>query len=66
MDLDIATTDDIIEELRRREISFLLVTVETSNSDRDMGVSIAGQGHSRRSLLRLCQMAKLAFSPDSS
>jgi len=62
MDLDIATTEDIIEELRRRELCFLLVTIETSNSERDADVSIAGQGHNRRSLLRLCQMAKLAFS----
>ena len=62
MDLEFATTDDIIEELRKRKLNFLLVAIKTTNSRRDAGISIAGQGRSQRSLLRLCQMAKIAFS----
>ena len=62
MELEMATTDDVIEELRKRELCFLLVAIETSNSRRDANVSIAGQGQSQRSLLRLCQIAKIAFS----
>jgi hypothetical protein len=61
MDLQLATTDDIIEELRNRQLNFLLVAMETSDSGEDAGLSIAGQGRSKRSLLRLCQMAMLAF-----
>lgn len=62
MELEVATTQDIIDEFRKRELHFLLVTIETTNSRREADISIAGQGKNRRSLLRLCQMAKVAFS----
>ena len=44
MDLELATMDDIVDELRRRRLRFVLVARESSNSGRSDTAWIAGAG----------------------
>lgn len=62
MELELATTDDIIRELRRRRKRFLFVGFETSNrQDKNLIVS-AAQGTSRTDLLQLLAFARRTFT----
>ena len=53
MDLAWATTDDILNELRLRQMRFVFAGIENSNDPRCSRVFCAGQGMGREDLLEL-------------
>lgn len=60
MDLQLATFSDIIEELDRRKVQFLLVGVEPTNKKVANTVHISAAAANRRDLVRLLRMARSA------
>lgn len=62
MELEIATTCDIVNELHRRGMRFVFVGVENTNSTRDDLACLAGQGTSPTDVLELIQMGHQAFA----
>jgi hypothetical protein len=60
MDLQLATFGDIIEELDRRRVQFLLVGVEPSNKKDANIVHISAAAPNQRDLVRLLRMARSA------
>jgi hypothetical protein len=61
MDLELATTTDIVEELLRRQLRFVFVAVENANCDPGRSAYLAGQGLSTDDVLRLIEIGQTAF-----
>lgn len=61
MDLKLATTADIVNELLGRELRFVLIAVEHTNSRRTDAAYLAGQGASVQDVLSLIQIGHDAF-----
>jgi hypothetical protein len=57
MDLELATLNDIVEELRRRRMRFVLVAVEPTNNATSASVLHAAQGMDVQDLVGLVKMA---------
>ncbi len=57
MDLELATLNDIVDELRRRRMRFVMVAVEPSNNTTSATVMHAAQGMDVRDLVGLVKMA---------
>lgn len=57
MDLELATLNDMVEELRRRRTRFVLVAVEPNNHASTATVMHAAQGMDVRDLVGLVKMA---------
>ena len=53
MDLRLATTEDIVNELLQRELRFAFVCIEDTNSRRDAAACFAGKGDNRWDVVRL-------------
>ena len=53
MDLELATTEDILSEFHRRQMRFVFAGVENSNDIRCSRVFCAGLGQRRQDLLPL-------------
>jgi hypothetical protein len=62
MELELATTDQIAQELRRRKQRFVLVARENTNRTDGGDVLIAGQAESALDVLRLCRQGARAFA----
>ena len=62
MELELATTDDIIAELRKRRMRFVFAGVENTNDARCAAVFSAGQARSRGDLLRMIRMVHDVFA----
>lgn len=56
MELEFATTKDMMEELHRRNMRFIFVATENTNSQRKNGTCIAVQGTSVDELLTLIEI----------
>ncbi|MCA9213755.1 MAG: hypothetical protein KDB27_11850 [Planctomycetales bacterium] len=65
MDLQLATFEDIIQELERRKVTFLLVGVEPTNRVDANTVHISASATSRIELVRLVRMLRSAMERDS-
>ena len=61
MELQLATIEDIAEELRRRKMSYALVAVENTNRKDNTNAWVAGQGESHLHVMRLCRIGARAF-----
>jgi hypothetical protein len=61
MELELATTTDIVEELLGRQLRFVFVVVENGNCDLNRSAYLAGQGLSTEDVLRLVAIAQTAF-----
>ena len=61
MDLHLATIQDMIDELRRRRVPFVLVATENSNRAASANVWVAGQGESQLEVLNLCRLGARTF-----
>jgi hypothetical protein len=61
MDLELATTEDILDELRRRQMRFVFAGVENTNDTRCARVFCAGLGTGRQDLLRLIRQLHFLF-----
>ncbi|GEM_PF-6348991 len=57
MDLEMTTLNDIVDELRRRQMRFVLVAVEPSNHQREARVLHAAQGLHTQDVLGLVKLA---------
>ncbi|GAF99486.1 unnamed protein product, partial [marine sediment metagenome] len=53
MELEFATTADIVRELRDRKMRFVLIGVENTNRDEDSPVFLAGQAGGPEEMVRL-------------
>ena len=62
MELELATTDQIAQELRTRKQRFVLVARENTNRGDSGEVLIAGQAESSLDILRLCRQGARAFA----
>ena len=61
MDLELATIEDIIDELARRQMRFVFVGVEHTNSHRDSLACVAGRGVDEGDVMHLFAAGKQAF-----
>ena len=61
MELQLATIQDMIDELRRRRVPFVLVATENSNRDGMPGAWVAGQGETRLDVLNMCRLGARTF-----
>jgi len=61
MDLELATTEDILSELHRRQMRFVFAGVENSNDVRCSRVFCAGLGKGRQELLPLIRQLHFLF-----
>ena len=61
MDLQLATVEDMAEELRRRKVWYALVAVENTNRPDVTNAWVAGQGESHLHVMRLCRIGARAF-----
>ena len=57
MDLELTTLHDIVDELRRRQMRFVLVAVEPSNNQREARVLHAAQGLHAQDVMGLVKLA---------
>lgn len=57
MDLELTTLHDIVDELRRRQMRFVLVAVEPSNDQREARVLHAAQGLHVQDVMGLVKLA---------
>jgi hypothetical protein len=57
MDLELTTLNDIVNELRRRRMRFVLVAVEPSNNEREATIMHAAQGIHAQDMLGLVKLA---------
>jgi hypothetical protein len=64
MDLALATTDDILNELQVRQMRFVFAGVENSNDPHGSRVFCAGQGMGRQDLLRLIRELRVLFQAE--
>ena len=62
MELELATLEDMIAELRRRRLRFLFAAVEPSNHLAQTSLICAAQGKSRQELLPLIWQLRKIFS----
>jgi len=62
VELALATTEDIVTELNRRRIRFVLVAVEDTNTSRDDLMCVAGRGNSSDDLLELIEVGQAAIT----
>lgn len=60
MDLELATLDDIIDELHRRDARFVFVGVEPSNEGREK-IHTAAQGNDVIEVRRLLRIGRSVF-----
>ena len=61
MDIELATIQDMIDELRRRRVPFVLVATEPSNRRTGMDAWVAGQGETQLDVLNLCRLGARTF-----
>jgi len=61
MDLHLATIDDIIAELRGRDLRFVLVAREVTNSTREDAAWIAGAGVANVDAMQLIRIGRRAI-----
>ena len=61
MDLQIATLEDLIEELDLRQMKFLLVGIEPTNRKGGSTAHIGAAAASRHDLARLLRLARTAL-----
>ena len=57
MDLELTTLNDIVDELRRRRMRFVLVAVEPSNNQHEATIMHAAQGIHAQDMLGLVKLA---------
>ncbi len=57
MDLELITLHDMVDELRRRQMRFVLVAVEPSNNQREARVLHAAQGLHAQDVMGLVKLA---------
>lgn len=57
MELELATVSDIVDELRRRHMRFVMVAVEPTNSQVEATVINAAQGIDAKDMLGLVKLA---------
>ncbi len=62
MELEFATTADIVRELRDRRMRFVLIGVENTNRDRESPVFLAGQAGGPEELVRLIELGRQALT----
>lgn len=60
MELELATVNDIVEELRRRNLRFVFVGVEATNT-REHTAVVAGAGRDLVELLRMLNIGRATF-----
>lgn len=60
MDLELATIEDIIKELRRRHAPFVLVGVEPNNSELSR-IHVGALGKDIQGVLRLLRLGRLTL-----
>lgn len=61
MDLQLATIEDMVDELRRRKTSFVMVAVENTNRQNETDAWVAGQAETPLHVLQLCRLGAKAF-----
>lgn len=61
MELELATTEDIVNELLRRQIRFAFVAVENTNSNRVEFACCSGKGADCHEVASLFDMGRDAF-----
>jgi hypothetical protein len=61
VDLQLATIQDMIDELRQRRVPFVLVATENTNRVADTHAWIAGQGATPLDVLNLCRLGAKTF-----
>lgn len=61
MDLELATMKDIVEELHRRNVSFVFVGAENANSPQENLVCFAAQGASADEIFSLMRYGREAL-----
>ena len=61
MELEFATTRDIVDELQRRNMRFIFVGTENTNSSRKDATCISAQGTSMDDVLSLVKIGEDAF-----
>lgn len=61
MDIELATIQDMIDELRRRRIPFVLVATEPSNRRAGADAWVAGQAETQLDVLNLCRLGARTF-----
>ena len=62
MDLEFATTADIVKELRDRKMRFVMVGVENSNQDETNPVFLAGQAAGPEEMVKLIELGRDALT----
>jgi len=61
MEMELASTGDIIHELQRRQLRFVLVAMENTNSAREDMAYVAGQGDDCADVISLMRMGREAL-----
>ena len=61
MEIELATTADIVRELQRRNLRFVFVSLEHTNSERHDRFCLAGQGADTEDLMSLMDIGYEAF-----
>jgi hypothetical protein len=61
MELQFATVEDMIHELHRRNVPFVLVAMENTNRADAADAWIAGQGKTQLDILNLCRLGAQTF-----
>jgi hypothetical protein len=64
VELALATTDDILEQLRGRGMRFVFAGIENSNRPHGARIYCAGQGMNRQDLLHLVRELHVLFQVD--
>jgi ribosomal protein L18E len=61
MDLELATTDDIVNELRKRRMRFVFIGIVNRNSKEGDSSVVVAQATDRREAFRLTKLGANAF-----
>jgi hypothetical protein len=61
MELQLATIQDMIDELRRRRVPFVLVATENTNRQVGTEAWVAGQGETQLDVLNMCRLGAKTF-----
>lgn len=61
MDLELATAEDIANELNRRGLRFFLIAMENTNTSRDDQLCIAGRAEDHEDLVELVGIGQIAI-----
>ena len=64
MELQLATTEDIANELLERQIRFVFLTIESTNTPRLQFACFSGKGVDHRDILELCEFGREVFERD--